>query len=124
MGPSSHAFNTMSTNLFTYLHGVPCAGAATACQCRQPPSPGAARARLDLDLAILCRRKTHLHKSLGPTTDSFVNLSAKTAAPDFRVAVGNNLPVEQVAPSLAICRSRLMAESLLILSPSPPWLRS
>src|SRR6185312_16082101 len=30
----------------------------------------------------------------------------------------------QVAPSPATCRSRLTAEGVRILSPSPPWLRS
>ena len=46
------------------------------------------------NVAILGGRKAHLHKSPSPTTDSFVDLSAKTAVPDFRAVLGNNLSVE------------------------------
>ena len=48
----------------------------------------------DANDAILSGRKTHLHKSPSPTADSFVDLSAKTAVPDFRAVLGNNLSVE------------------------------
>src|SRR5271168_485804 len=48
----------------------------------------------DANVAILSGRKAHLDKSLSPAADSFVDLSAKTAVPDFRAVLGNNLSVE------------------------------
>src|SRR5262249_14512444 len=48
----------------------------------------------DANLAILSGRKAHLHKSPSPTADRFVDLTAKTAVPDFRAVLGNNLAVE------------------------------
>ena len=48
----------------------------------------------DADFAILGGRKAHLHKSLSPTADSFVDLTTKPAVADFRAVVGNNLSVE------------------------------
>src|SRR6516162_9585237 len=48
----------------------------------------------DTNVAILSGRKAHLDKSPSPTADSFVDLSAKTAVPDFRAVLGNNLSVE------------------------------
>jgi hypothetical protein len=48
----------------------------------------------DANVAILSGRKAHLDKSPSPTADSFVDLSAKTAVPDFRAVLGNNLSVE------------------------------
>src|SRR6266851_10176919 len=48
----------------------------------------------DANVAILSGRKAHLHKPPGPTADSSVGFSAKTAVPDFRAVRGNNLSVE------------------------------
>src|SRR5579859_560254 len=48
----------------------------------------------DENVAILSGRKAHLDKSPSPMADSFVDLSAKTAVPDFRAVLGNNLSVE------------------------------
>src|SRR5450631_2142302 len=48
----------------------------------------------DANVAILSGRKAHLDKSPSPTADSFVDLSAKTAVPDFRAVLGHNLSVE------------------------------
>src|SRR5205085_3942829 len=48
----------------------------------------------NVGLAILGRRKAHLHKPLCPTTDSLVDLPTKTAVPDFRAVASNNLSVE------------------------------
>src|SRR5215469_12488560 len=46
------------------------------------------------NVAILSGRKAHLDESPSPTADSFVDLSAKTAVPDFRAVLSNNLSVE------------------------------
>src|ERR1700758_4605917 len=46
------------------------------------------------NVAILSGRKAHLHKSPRPTADSLVDLPTKTAVPDFRAILGNNLSVE------------------------------
>src|SRR5579872_4137620 len=51
-------------------------------------------ANRDVNVAIFCRRKTHLDKLPSPTTNSSVDLSAKTAVPDLRAVLGNNLSVE------------------------------
>src|SRR5581483_1932133 len=48
----------------------------------------------DANVAILSGRKAHLDKSPSATADSFVDLSAKTAVPDFRAVLSNNLSVE------------------------------
>src|SRR5215469_11267919 len=48
----------------------------------------------DANAAILSGPEAHLHKSPSPTADSFVDLPAKTAVPDFRAVLGNNLSVE------------------------------
>src|ERR1700752_3795723 len=48
----------------------------------------------DANVAILSGRKAHLDESPSPAADSFVDLSAKTAVPDSRAVLGNNLSVE------------------------------
>src|SRR5437868_6372845 len=48
----------------------------------------------DANVAIVSGGKAHLDKSPSPTADGFVGLSAKTAVPDFRAVLGNNLSVE------------------------------
>src|SRR6202030_1263169 len=59
----------------------------------------------DVDVAILCRRMAHLHKSLSATTEGVVDLSAKPAVGGCHTLAGDQFPVEP---------GRAMAADLLV----------
>ena len=71
------------------------------------------------NVAILSGRKAHLDKLPGPTADSSVGLSAKTAVPDFRAVLGNNLSVEPgrtIAGNLPVATGQVLSEILTVIT--------